>query len=94
MVLSRDTSPEAERVQMELLRRMSVAERLRLLEGLNELVRTVALAGIRTRFPNAAQEELEFQFARLRLGDDLALRVFRAREERGLGAQGGKAHRG
>lgn len=82
MVLSRDTSPEAERVQMELLRRMSPARKLALMAGLLATGRELVLAGIRHRNPEASHEELEDRFAMLMLGPDLGGSFVSARRAR------------
>jgi hypothetical protein len=80
MAYSRDTSPEAERVQIELLRKLTPARKLRLLSELNELGRQLVMAGLRQRHPGATREELEREYARLTLGPDLAAEVLAARQ--------------
>jgi hypothetical protein len=76
-----DTSPEAWRVQLESIRRMTPTQRLELVGGLNALVRELTLAGIRHRMPGAPEAEIEREYFRLMLGRDLADRVleYRAR---------------
>ena len=81
MAYSRDTSPEAERVQIELLRKLRPARKLKLLSDLNELGRRLAMTGLRLRNPHATPEELERGYVRLTLGADLAAKVLSAREE-------------
>ena len=54
----RDTTPDAERVQLEAIRQMAPAERLRLAFELSESVRRVALAGLRARHPDRTDVEL------------------------------------
>jgi hypothetical protein len=80
MAYSRDTSPEAERVQIELLRRMTPARKLRLLSELNDLGRQLAMAGLRQRHPGATREELEREYVSLTLGPELAAEVLAARK--------------
>jgi hypothetical protein len=71
-----DTSPDAERVQIELLRRTSPARKLELVGQLNETVRALALAGLRLRHPDASPEELRRRLADLVLGPELAAKVY------------------
>jgi len=58
-----DTSPEAERVLIELYRRMPPSRKLRQVLDLNRTVELLALANSRRRHPDADEREL-----RLRLG--------------------------
>jgi len=54
----RDTGPAAEQVQLDALRRMAPAERIRLAFELSESVRRVTLAGLRARHPDRTDLEL------------------------------------
>ena len=60
--LSLDTSPDAERIQIEALRRMTPAEKAALISGLTRAAHRMAAAGVRQRYPNASPRE---QFLRL-----------------------------
>ncbi len=74
--LSRDTSEQAEAVQIRLLRAMPVWRRAKLW---NDAIRTghgLALAGLRQRFPHAGPDELRRRLATLLLGPDLATKVY------------------
>jgi hypothetical protein len=71
-----DTSPEAERVQIELLRAMPEWRKFQLLDDLIVTSRELALAGLRERYPDASPEELRRRLATLLLGPDLAARVY------------------
>jgi hypothetical protein len=82
MIFSRDTSPEAELLLIQLLRTKTFAERLEMVGQLNELARTVCLSGLRARHPDDDDETLEARHARLTLGSDLATRVLAARAAR------------
>ena len=88
MLFSRDTSPEAERVLVGLLRRMPPARRLAMVFELNELARTMSLSGLRERNPGASDDEIEARYAELVLGRELAGRVLAARETQGIRAGG------
>ena len=70
-----DTLPEAERVQIELLRRAPPWRKLEMVGQVNEIVRTLALSGLRQRYPDASPEELRRLLADLLLGRGLATRV-------------------
>jgi hypothetical protein len=56
--LSSDTTPEAQAVLFELLRRTPVWRRLALTCELTQATRLLALADLRRRFPHATEEEL------------------------------------
>jgi hypothetical protein len=75
-VLASDTSLEAERMQIELWRRMSPIEKLRAVSESTQAVLQLSLAGIRSRHPEAAEEECRMRLAILRLGRELACRAF------------------
>ncbi len=74
--LSEDTSPHIEQVQIELLRQMPPWRKFALVGQLNRMVDTLALNGLRQRHPHAAPEELRRRLADIRLGPDLAARVY------------------
>ena len=67
----RDTSPEAEAILLERIRRMTPAERF--VEGVRlcRTARLITRAGIRHRHPEYSDAEVEEAFARLLWGDDL-----------------------
>jgi hypothetical protein len=74
--LQRDTSPEAERVQIEGLRAMSPWRKMQLWNDHNMAMRKVALSGLRMRFPNATTQELDRRLATLLLGPELAAKAY------------------
>ena len=69
---SPDTSPEAERVLIELLRRAPAWRKLRMVEDTNRSVKDLLLAGLRERFPQEPPEVLRRRMADLWLGPELA----------------------
>ena len=71
-----DTHPAAERVQIEILRSMPAAERLRLLNQIIVTGRTLGLCSLQERFPKACPEELRRRLASLLLGQELATLVY------------------
>jgi hypothetical protein len=75
-VLSSDTHPQMEALQIELIRRMPAWKKLAIVEGLNETVRALAMSGIQERHPNATPQEVKRMLADLILGDELARKVY------------------
>ncbi len=71
-----DTRPEAEEVLIELLRQAPVWRKLEMVGQLNQMVRTLALSGLRQRYPDATPEELRRRLADLILGPELAARAY------------------
>lgn len=71
-----DTRPEAERVQIALLRQTPPWRKLQMVGQMNQMVRTLALSGLRQRHPQATAEELRRYLASLLLGSALAARVY------------------
>jgi hypothetical protein len=77
-----DTTPEAEAVLLQLLRRKSPFEKLNMLNQLNASLRTVMLSGLWQRHPNATDIEIRQRFAKLLLGDNLGQEFWQAYEKR------------
>ena len=71
-----DTRPEAEQVQLELLRRTPSWRKIEMLGQLNHTARTLALSGLQQRYPNATQKELHRRLADLLLGQALAIEAY------------------
>ena len=71
-----DTSAEAERVQIEILRAMPSWRKMQLWNDLNMAMRQVALEGLRQRFPSALPEELRRRLATILLGPELAAQAY------------------
>ena len=71
-----DTSPEIERLRIELIRKMPAWRRLDLAGQMSQSVRLLALSGLRRRYPQASPGELHRRLADLMLGPELALRVY------------------
>ena len=67
-----DTTPEAERVQVDLLRAASPARRLRLALQLSATTITMARRGLARIRPDAPIPELDLKFVELHYGADLA----------------------
>ena len=74
--LSRDTSLEAEALQIDGWRRMAPAEKAATITGLTQAVYEMARAGIRQRYPNAPPREQFLRLAIVSLGADLARKAY------------------
>jgi len=70
-----DTQPEAEQVFSELMRQAPAWRKLEMVGQLNQMLRTLALSGLRQRHPQATPEELQRRLADLLLGPELAVRI-------------------
>jgi hypothetical protein len=65
-----------EALQIQLWRQASPTRKMHMLAQLNASVRILALAGLRSRYPNASEAELRRRLADLLLGEELALKVY------------------
>jgi len=74
--LSSDTHPKMEALQIQLWRQASPTRKMHMLAQLNASVRVVALAGLRSRYPQASEAELRRRLAGLLLGEELAHKVY------------------
>jgi hypothetical protein len=74
--LSSDTDPKMEALQIQLLRRMPSWKKIAILEGLNETVKTLAVSGIKQRYPQATPQQIHRMLAELMLGAELARKVY------------------
>ena len=75
-ILSSDTHPKIERMQIEFIRRMPSWKKFSIVDGLNETVKTLAITGIKQRNPDATPEQIHRMLAALMLGDELARKVY------------------
>ena len=55
---SGDTTPEAEAIQLDIIRRKAGAERVELALEMSRMVRELQLAGLRSRFPDLSERDL------------------------------------
>jgi hypothetical protein len=67
-----DTDPELLREQVDQWRAMSPGERVVVADRLSVDVTRLAIAGIRSRHPDATAAELVHELARRRYGDEIA----------------------
>jgi hypothetical protein len=70
-VLYSDTHPKMEALQIQLWRQATPTRKMEMLAQLNASARTLALIGLRSRYPHAGEAEL-----RRRLGEELARKVY------------------
>ena len=73
---SLDTSSDAERVQIEIFRRMEPRKRLESAALLSETCRTLLAEGIRKRHPNYDEEQVKLAVIRCLLPNDLFLQAY------------------
>jgi hypothetical protein len=74
--LSSDTHPKMEALQIQFWRQASPMRKMHMLAQLNASARTLALAGLRSRYPQADEAELRRRLADLLLGEELARKVY------------------
>ena len=71
-----DTSPEAWQVWLDLVRKMSPAERLQRTFECSAFVRNLGEAGIRQAHPGACDREVFLRVAQRQLGDELFRKAY------------------
>jgi hypothetical protein len=71
-----DTPPETERVLFAMLREMPPWRKLEMVAQLNQMVRALALVGLRERYPQADEAEVQRRLADLVLGPELAEKAY------------------
>jgi len=71
-----DTHPKMEALQIQLWRQASPTRKMEMVAQLNAAVQTLAIAGLRSRFPTANETELRRRLAKLLLGEELANKVY------------------
>jgi len=75
-ILSSDTHPKMEALQIQLWRQASPTRKMHMLAQLNASARTLALMGLRSRYPLATEAELRRRLADYLLGEELARKVY------------------
>ncbi len=73
---SPDTDPEAEAAQLRIYRDMPAWRKIELVFEANAMSQSLALAGLRSRYPDAGAEEIRRRLMGLLLGEELANRVY------------------
>ena len=75
-ILSSDTHPKMEALQIQLWRQASPTRKMNMLAQLNASARLLALTGLPAQYPQASEAELRFKLAVLLFGDELARKVY------------------
>jgi hypothetical protein len=74
--LSPDTTPDAQRMHYELMRKLSPEQRLSMAFALTDATRTMILADLRYRFPQANDDEIRRRFIARVLSRDDVIRAY------------------
>jgi len=74
--LSPDTSADAQRMQIELMRRLSPSRKLALAFELTDAMRGLVLADLKHRFPNADEAEIRRRFIARVLSREDVIRAY------------------
>ena len=77
-----DTSRDALEAQYAALRRLSIAQRLSLMDDLTRLVQSMTREGVRRRHPGLTEAQIEAKYFEITLGPELAARVLEHRNSR------------
>ena len=71
-----DTRPEVHKLYMEMLRKVSPVRKMQMLGEINQTVKVLALAGLKSRYPNDSPGQFHRRLADLLLGPELACKVY------------------
>jgi len=71
-----DTTPEADAIQLQLLRQIPIWRKLQLMSDLNGMTRILVLSSLRQQYPQATAVELRRLVADRLLGCELAAAVY------------------
>lgn len=71
-----DTHPKMEALQIKLWRAVSPTRKMQMLAQLNQSARLLALAGLRSQYPQAGEAELRRRLADLLFGEEIAAKVY------------------
>lgn len=71
-----DTDPKAEQVLLQIMRDMPFSQKMENIRQLNMALRSLALQGLRERYPHASEEELVRRLMDYVLGPELAAKVY------------------
>jgi hypothetical protein len=84
MTYTTDTSPEAEAIQLDLLRQMTPEQRILKMCSLSQSVKKMAFDAIRRQHPEYSAEDVRLAFIELNFGKSLADDVRRWTQEASL----------
>lgn len=71
-----DTTPEAEAIAIGIYRDMPAWRKIQLVEDANRTARQLALAGLRSRYPDESDSRRRRRLFGLLLGEELACRIY------------------
>ncbi len=71
-----DTDPKTLRIWMDMQKKMSPAERVKLALDASEFMLEACRAGVKLQFPNASERELLLRTAARHLSRDLMIRAY------------------
>lgn len=71
-----DTHPKMEAMQIQLWRQASPTRKMQMVAQFNQSARLLALAGLRSQFLQASEDELRRRLAGLLLGEEIARKVY------------------
>lgn len=74
--LSPDTTPEAQRKHYDLMRRLSPEQKLSMAFALTDATRTLVLADLKHRFPDADENEIKRRFIARVLSREDVIRAY------------------
>lgn len=63
-------------MQIEIIRRMPAWKKFSVVEGLNEMVKAMAVSGLKERHPEATPQQIQRLLTDLMLGPELAQKVY------------------
>lgn len=80
---SADTALEVEKVQIELIRKSSIAKRISVVGSLSQTVRYLSRRSIQRANPSFSEREVDIAFVALHYGEELAenLRLYMENEQ-------------
>jgi hypothetical protein len=81
---SPDTAPEAEKVQIELIRQSSVSKRIATVRSLSLTTMYLSRRAIQRANPSLSEREVDLAFVAYHYGEDLAERLASYRESKRL----------
>ncbi len=74
--ISADTSPDSERVLLQLARDMAPRQKLDIAASMSRTLRQLAESGVRARHPDAPEEEISKRLAARMLPRDLVIAAY------------------
>ena len=71
-----DTHPDIEKKLIEIERAMSFEDKMVCIRQMNMVMRQLALQGLRQRYPDAAESEIQRRLMDMILGEELAAKAY------------------